>query len=210
MQWTYTLLCTSYYRWKCTRCFVFPRVRHSDICHHFWNTALDFHEHFTSPDHSHAPRRFRYLPLFSALVPRWLWAQTWIPYLRDIPDRKQVQTERSGEHTGREASSNFMEAGRVKGLTWPPDQIFPLSAVYPSVIESRWRPDFPYQLRLSINTYGDTLTTIVTRTWHSSTKTDTPWYSDVLCGEKVLNNNISQCVLTEPEEQYNVSQRSAT
>jgi hypothetical protein len=53
-------------------------------------------------------------------------------------------------------------------------------------------------LRSSSNIYGDTPTTIVTRTWHSSTKTDTPWNSDILNNEKVLNNNIFQCVLIEP------------
>jgi hypothetical protein len=65
-------------------------------------------------------------------------------------------------------------------------------------------------LRSSSNTYGDTLMTIVTRTWHSSTKTDTPWYSDILNSEKVLNNNIFQCVLIEPASSGRTIERIPT
>jgi hypothetical protein len=65
-------------------------------------------------------------------------------------------------------------------------------------------------LRSSSNTYGNTPTTIVTRTWHSSTKTDTPWYSDTLNSEKVLNNNIFLCVLIEPASSGRTIQRITT
>jgi hypothetical protein len=50
--------------------FMFRKVRHSDVSCHFSKTAPVFLEDFPSPSESSGPVLLRFIPLFSALLPR--------------------------------------------------------------------------------------------------------------------------------------------